>query len=100
MKHTPGPWNTITQDWNTEKVHSATTGLVIATVTHPHGDDEGQANARLIVKAPELLEALQRAIPWLCKALSEGVHKNTVLPNDLITTVEFAQATVRELKGE
>lgn len=52
-KHTPGPWRTVTDDIN----HWVEVNNRIIMVTGPNG----QANARLIAAAPDLLEALRYA---------------------------------------
>ena len=61
-QHTPGPWDT---DTSTGWVGLRGNYRVIARVrrTSPHGaadlGEEGNANARLIAAAPDLLEALR-----------------------------------------
>jgi len=52
MKHTPGPWgvNTATDSFGWVN-HAINWG-------RNYGEEENQANARLIAAAPELLEAL------------------------------------------
>jgi hypothetical protein len=42
--------------------------------------NEHKANARLIAAAPELLEALRNAIPWMMKAEESGCWKHCALP--------------------
>lgn len=59
-KHTPGPWVISGSSiWNTE-THRA----IYASGCKPISkrDEEGQANARLIAAAPDLLEALELAL--------------------------------------
>lgn len=53
-KHTPGPW-----EWTGLFIEHD--GRAIAQLL-PHGQKPNEANARLIAAAPELLEALKRAI--------------------------------------
>lgn len=61
-KHTPGPWvvmNGSLDVWNAEKTRRIT--------AHPwvDKDDESEANARLIAAAPDLLTALEIALPYV-----------------------------------
>jgi hypothetical protein len=57
--HTPGPWKiVITNDGH---VSIQTEGLIICTVGYASLDPAGEADARLIASAPEMLEALKRA---------------------------------------
>ena len=70
--HTPGPWRTIE---STNKTMRTVVGPdfpgqgYIADVnlcrTNDAQDVDGEANARLIAAAPELLEALNAASEWL-----------------------------------
>lgn len=55
MPHTPGPWEISCETKVSADIVNHELELAIATV---HGDDdEANANARLIVTAPKLLEA-------------------------------------------
>jgi hypothetical protein len=76
-KHTPGPWT-----YEVEKVSGPS--LATKTYVFAHGDVIGQAyetynagnaqaNARLIAAAPELLEALRKAEPYV-RAASVLIH--------------------------
>ena len=57
MKHTQGQWVITSVNPNTTKIgHGFET---IATITHPHWDEQTKANSRLIASAPDLLEALE-----------------------------------------
>ena len=58
------------------------------------------ANARLIAAAPELLEALKRTIPWLCKAHAERVNEMCVMPDDLPMAIKQAQYVISKATGE
>ena len=66
-KHTPGLWEVDQIDQSTIQIKAA--GVIVAEVcsgsTFTRLSDEQQANARLIVAAPELLSALQQAIAWM-----------------------------------
>lgn len=56
-KHTPAPWGIIKGDLG-YVVFSGETGAMVARVICPM-DDNGQANARLIAAAPDLLSELK-----------------------------------------
>jgi hypothetical protein len=58
-KHTPGPWSL---DSDAGQVHIVAAGAAIARVMAMRSDGCGEANARLIAAAPDLLEALQAVI--------------------------------------
>jgi hypothetical protein len=55
-KHTPGPWSL---DSDAGQVHIVAAGAAIARVMAMRSDGCGEANARLIAAAPDLLAELQ-----------------------------------------
>jgi len=67
-KHTPGPWKvSIFGDIETEKTDEY--GIAIRRIAYDEGclgggNEEDQANARLIAAAPELLEACKAVVKW------------------------------------
>lgn len=62
QRHTPGPWEAAERggygDFDGNSRVILADDMRIAVVQH-HGDDEAEANTRLIVEAPEMLEALR-----------------------------------------
>lgn len=65
MKHTPVPWC-----YRGGHVASETAahGCTIATVTRTSkhiGDDEADANGRLMAAAPEMLKSLESTLSWM-----------------------------------
>ena len=62
-KHTPGPWSGAVQHWPNPGpgIVVAEGGRLIASVPHKVEGDGGDANAILIVAAPDLLAALESA---------------------------------------
>ena len=62
--HTPGPWSVLIE--GSHCFIEDANGQTIARASHPFPftttDDERNANARLIAAAPELLDALRRAL--------------------------------------
>lgn len=71
--HTPGPWATDGHIYGGSRffVGSEFRGGAVCSVVCR--DDEGEANARLIAAAPELLEAVMH----LAEALEDGHWQNT-----------------------
>lgn len=70
MKHTPGPWHYRTHDGSIGSIDAADgTAVAQAFQVNPISVDLTQAsrvaNAKLIAAAPELLEALKEALPWI-----------------------------------
>ena len=61
--------------------------------------EEHLANAHLIAAAPELLEALKRAAPWLGKMIADGAHMNSVLPKDCERTLQMIEAAIAKAEG-
>lgn len=73
-QHTPGPWlvNYSRRPYGVQaSASTCTLGFVFrGHIEDPEGTQE--ANARLIAAAPDLLEALQTALPYLSTVLSTG----------------------------
>lgn len=65
-KHTPGPWHVSGEDVGRAQhylhIGAKSSPMVLASMNEIHTNTP--ANARLIAAAPELLEALQRAVHW------------------------------------
>ena len=84
-KHTPGPWMIGSSDLKVSmlSVHCRDTkrkhSTICRMVSTKHGMDifEGEANARLIAAAPELLEALKNLV--LCSERWEDTHTALVM---------------------
>lgn len=61
--HTPGPWSIQADDLDSFTIYSEQMNIAEILAIGGEGmSDEGEANARLIAAAPELLEALQECI--------------------------------------
>ena len=87
--HTPGPWLTrFSGSWKTEVVEPSDKVGLIAALNERGTLDELKANARLIAAAPLLLEALERAEPWLGRLIADEGHLACAAPRD-------AEATLR-----
>ena len=76
-KHTPGPW--VVDEANTNLVARLVDGVYeyVCAVepssfsTREYNNEQEEADARLIAAAPELLEALKIARPYVSAALTE-----------------------------
>ena len=100
-KHTPGPWRAeeVFPGGGPEFSIKAAgkdyhvCGCGAYQHSHPAASftrDEGQANARLIAAAPELLEALRGMV---------GLHDNGTA-YDSATTIAYARAAILKAEGK
>ncbi len=91
--HTLTPWQNDATYKYYEKHVIRHNGLVIAIICHGDGvdDAEAEANARLIVAAPSLLEACKSVREWLLDTKQipdNGIsHPAFVKANNLVTAV-------------
>lgn len=69
-------------------------------ILHIRPSDTSQEHFDLIAAAPDLLAALERAIPWLGKLIADGGHLQAVMPMDAVRTLEMAEAAIAKTKGE
>ncbi len=77
MKHTQGQWVITSVNPNTTKIgHGFET---IATITHPHWDEQTKANANLISASPDLLAALTNLVERDLIKDKDGDHYQEVL---------------------
>ena len=86
MKHTPGPWHT--DESKSFYVFDSDNNMVCNGST--------QANARLILAAPELLAALKICLPFIeetAMVYSEGSHGKRIYP------AEIAAAAIAKAEG-
>lgn len=84
-KHTPGPWVATTTPAGKGKVTDSNGFSIANTTAGPYL--EQRTNARLIAAAPEMLEALEKAAPYIpgnaCDAkaaLNKPVSECYILP--------------------
>ena len=87
--HTPGPWAIQITGGEKEVVTGSTKGLW-ATIEGPNFETR-HANARLIAAAPELLDALLDALPYVEDVLSDPVALACFKPG----TVQRHAAAIR-----
>ena len=83
-EHTPGPWTV-----DNQYIHGPD-GIRFLAVA---GDGAGQANARLIASAPELLEALER----ISTAYDETLRHPIAAP--LLQAIYGARAAIAKARG-
>ena len=121
--HTPGPWHKrkaqlapiaemndyliLAQGSDEGKLHIAE---VFSYQSHPVTDGSSDDNARLIVKAPELLAQCENLIDWITRILvayrdpylPQYIHQQGLDPNlgNIEDLLNEAQEVVDEAKGE
>lgn len=94
--HTPGPWLAEPDGESDWKVRSEDWGTIVHRNCYPDAkvDTTVEADARLIAAAPELLDLLARALPFVEEAESDPaykpgfVHKLTREIRDVIERLE------------
>ena len=62
--------------------------------------DEAEAHARLIAAAPDLLAALEDALPWLTKADIDGAFDSCALPLGGRKAWEQIERAIAKAKGK
>lgn len=71
--HSPAPWSVETTDangWKGLSIKDAD-GVWIANLVFQHGDNE-RANARVMIAAPDLLEAARLALAYVSNSLGDA----------------------------
>ncbi len=107
-KHTPGPWIAVIDNLLStipvRSIKAAAGNHLPVAIVHAHqgskGPAEGIANARLIAAAPDMLKALEAALPELENyegdiegyEASEGVNR-------LRATIGSVKAVIKAAKG-
>jgi hypothetical protein len=104
--HTPGPWHAATADeWRTASGEHAQWGRFdisagsndpaaedyyrVASVSNVNNSGQNQANAKLIAAAPDMLEALRKAVVLLAGVC---VHSPELEPHEIYEAVSAAIA--------
>jgi len=91
--HTPGPWHRA-QDMPTMILNHP-----LVAATEIIAQTSGEANARLICAAPELLEALKVALPCL-ESVQEYVNSRTKdWPPPVFNEVEIVRSAIATAEG-
>jgi hypothetical protein len=78
MKHTEGKWF-IEKGWNKAEMHIVANDKTIVICRTIEADipiEEGESNAKLISKAPEMYEALYSIREWHIAVHEHGKHKH------------------------
>ena len=85
-KHTPGPWHVVGE--SDPEIHGPDGEWITHQVCSGAGDEnnDGQANARLIAAAPDLLAACKAALVWFDAA------QDTAAAKQLRTAIAKAEA--------
>ena len=92
-KWTPGPWRVL----NDEAIKVASSDGSLATVTHIHlrgrrDTSEVEANAHLIAAAPDMAEALEKALNFITNTESEM--------GETLPCGDAARAALAKARGE
>ena len=72
VKHTPGPWNYI--DSTQGEIHDSDGDLVLQIKPQNRGQDEAEANCRLVAAAPDLLRECEFLLKELEARDPRGVY--------------------------
>lgn len=99
-KHTPGPWEKADGTDGITRGVRGWHGPEMVNVINWNGISRatsvtGQANARLIVAAPDLLEALQE----LCEIVEDAIEQKSAKDLDSFT-LQPARAAIAKATGE
>jgi hypothetical protein len=99
-KHTPGPWNVSDHVNNNEIVVRSNDGDIVANLkcdrvhNSMNGKTEVEANARLIARAPELLEALRKA-----EASMYSLHESNALDDEDYAALKAVTQAIAKAEG-
>ncbi len=93
--HTQGPWATYVDSAHDGWIADAEGNLIACAVRN----ENMQANARLIAAAPDLLAALETALPWLTKADIDGAFDGCALPLGGRKAWEQIERAIAKAKG-
>ncbi len=95
-KHTPGPWRVV----HKTRVETADDRFTIAsagpTAFSPSYLSECEANAALIAAAPDLLDMLYRALPFIEEALTDPLYK----PATITALLKQVHETLARAEGQ
>ena len=98
-KHTPGPWETYGDDKSDIRpATKAGKNRIIAQC--PGYKTERQANARLIAAAPDLLEALQRAVACGIVPTTSVLDGGAASYSEQVRTADAIRAAIAKATGE
>jgi hypothetical protein len=98
-KWTPGPWN-IRPLTYTDGPHIPGTWTIQGRFGNVATQVFFEKDARLIAAAPEMAEALAKAIPWLGKMIADGGHLNTVAPDVCVKVLARCESLLARINGE
>lgn len=101
-KHTPGPWRVVTEEGR-PVVKCANDFYITNTVDaagYESDDDTMFANARLIAAAPDLLEALLTALPYVEDVLADKAQLACFKPGIVERHAAQIRAAIFSATGE
>lgn len=96
MKHTPAPW--MYPSMSNEVMTAPSGDLKICRVYPISENDNGEANARLIAAAPELLEALEDVAAT--RSMMMVQQPSEVQIKEILATFERVNAAIAKAKGQ
>ena len=97
MEHTKGPWTIEKEDGEFWAIYSGSE--LVADVLHKYASftmAEGEANARLIAAAPDLLAMCRLAAKYVAKMVADDVK--TALPP--IVALNRIEAAIKQAEGK
>lgn len=99
-RHTPGPWTASERDRSYVRIDSDHWAMLATVVVRMSGADEnipsGEANARLIAAAPDLLDALKEFV----EPFAGWDIQNFIKRSDPATAVRVTKARTAIAKAE
>lgn len=104
MTHTKAPWHICEVTGRGLKLIRDANGYCVAEAVKPANSGAAYidhiANAHLIAAAPEMLAAIENAIPWLVKAHIDGAFKDCAAPIGGEQAWKQMEAAIAKARGE
>lgn len=104
--HTPGPWACTTRQgsWDWVVYSASDPNIEVCQMFHDgtHFNEVGEANARLIAAAPDLLAALELALCELSASANQLTYlgRNVSPDGSVSRAIEAARSALRAAQGE
>ncbi len=101
MPHTPGPWNATIKDspLASHRIYAADMQRIGEICNSRDTEEESKANARLVAAAPDLLEAMERCLPFIDDAEDIApFYPDSAATTDCRTAVTAARAAIAKAR--
>jgi hypothetical protein len=95
-QHTPGPWHVSDPECCNEVIDEM--GRTIAVVEE--WTSEGRGNVKVLAAAPDLLKALEEALPWMEHAQKQWTEERGNENSVLSWRITDARNAIAKAKGE